>query len=295
MIKQTLFFTNPASLSLKYEQIVINIDGADTPITRPIEDIGVVIVENQMVRMTVPLLNALTANNVAVVFCDNKSMPASMLMPLEANSIQQEVQRFQIEATLPTKKRIWKDIIEAKIRNQAAVLDKLNLDGTILKPYYTNVLSGDSDNREGLAAKLYWKNLYGKQFIRNREGDEPNAMLNYGYAILRAATTRALLGSGLYPGFGLFHRNRYNAFPLADDVMEPYRPFVDLKVSKIVRHTPGAQLNKDIKQELTRILFSDVKINNQLHPLQVALTTTTASLAKMLKDKNENIIFPRLP
>ncbi len=140
MIKQTLFFTNPASLSLKYEQIVINIDGADTPITRPIEDIGVVIVENQMVRMTVPLLNALTANNVAVVFCDNKSMPASMLMPLEANSIQQEVQRFQIEATLPTKKRIWKDIIEAKIRNQAAVLDKLHLDGTKLTPNYTNVL-----------------------------------------------------------------------------------------------------------------------------------------------------------
>ena len=233
MIKQTLFFTTPVSLSLKYNQIEIRYKDVEEVITRPIEDVGVIIVENQMVHFTIPLLNALADNNVAVIFCNAQCMPNTMLMPLESNAIQQEVYRFQIEASLPTKKRIWKDIIECKIRNQAALLDMLGRDGKVLKPYYMNVLSGDSDNREGLAAKIYWQQMYGRQFNRNRNGEDPNSLLNYGYAILRAAVARALLGSGLFPAFGLFHRNRYNAFPLADDVMEPYRPFVDYAVYQI--------------------------------------------------------------
>ena len=275
MIKQTLFFTTPVSLSLKYNQIEIRCKDTEEVITRPIEDVGVVIVENQMVHFTVPLLNALADNNVAVIFCNAQCMPNTMLMPLESNAVQQEVYRFQIEASLPTKKRIWKDIIEYKIRNQAALLDFLGRDGKILKPYYMNVLSGDSDNREGLAAKIYW-----------------NSLLNYGYAILRAAVTRALLGSGLFPAFGLFHRNRYNAFPLADDIMEPYRPFVDQVVYQIFVSSPDTYLDKEAKQLLVKVLFTDVKINGQIRPLQVALSITTASLVRALKDKKENIIYP---
>lgn len=293
MIKQTLFFSNPVSLSLKYNQIEIRFKDIDEIITRPIEDIGVVIIENQMVHITVPLLNALANNNVAVVFCDDKFMPNTMLMPLETSTIQQEIFRVQLAVSQPTKKRIWKNIIENKIRNQASLLDKLGLDGKILKPYYMNVLSGDSDNREGAAAKIYWQQMFGKQFIRNRNGYYPNSILNYGYTILRAAVTRSLLGSGLFPAFGIFHRNRYNAFPLADDVMEPYRPFVDFAVKQIYDFSPTKNnIDKDTKQILLRVLFSDVKIGGQTHPLQVALSITTASLAKAYKDKKENVVYP---
>ena len=254
MIKQTLFFTTPVSLSLKYNQIEIRCKDTEEVITRPIEDVGVVIVENQMVHFTVPLLNALADNNVAVIFCNAQCMPNTMLMPLESNAVQQEVY--------------------------------------ILKPYYMNVLSGDSDNREGLAAKIYWRQMYGRQFNRNRNGEQPNSLLNYGYAILRAAVTRALLGSGLFPAFGLFHRNRYNAFPLADDIMEPYRPFVDQVVYQIFVSSPDTYLDKEAKQLLVKVLFTDVKINGQIRPLQVALSITTASLVRALKDKKENIIYP---
>lgn len=292
MIKQTLFFSTPVFLSLKYNQIVIRFEDEDTIVTRPIEDVGVVIVESQMVHLTIPLLNALADNNVAVIFCDAKCMPNSILMPLESNAVQQEVYRYQIEASQPTKKRIWKDIIEHKIRNQAALLDILGYDGKELKPYYSNVLSGDSDNREGAAAKAYWRQMYGRQFNRNREGDYPNPMLNYGYSILRAAVARALLGSGLFPAFGLFHRNRYNAFPLADDVMEPYRPFIDIVVNQLFEFSPDICMNKETKQKLIKVLFSDVKMNKQIHPLQVALSMTTASLVRALKDKKESIIYP---
>ncbi len=292
MIKQTLFFTTPVSLSLKYNQIEIRYKDVEEVITRPIEDVGVIIVENQMVHFTIPLLNALADNNVAVIFCNAQCMPNTMLMPLESNAIQQEVYRFQVEASLPTKKRIWKDIIEYKIRNQAALLDMLGRDGKVLKPYYMNVLSGDSDNREGLAAKIYWQQMYGRRFNRNRNGEDPNSLLNYGYAILRAAVARALLGSGLFPAFGLFHRNRYNAFPLADDVMEPYRPFIDYAVYQIFGYSSEACLDKEAKQSLVRVLFTDVKMKDQIRPLQVALSMTTASLVRALKDKKESIIYP---
>ena len=245
-----------------------------------------------MVHFTIPLLNALEDNNVAVIFCNAQCMPNTMLMPLESNAIQQEVYRFQIETSLPTKKRIWKEIIEYKIRNQAALLDLLGRDGKVLKPYYMNVLSGDSGNREGLAAKIYWQQMYGQPFNRDRNGEAPNSLLNYGYAILRAAVARALLGSGLFPAFGLFHRNRYNAFPLADDVMEPYRPFVDYAVYRIFECSPEACLDKETKQSLVRVLFADVKMKGQIRPLQVALSMTTASLVRALKDKKESIIYP---
>ena len=292
MIKQTLIFSNPVSLSLKYNQLEITFKDTGEIITRPIEDIGIVMIENPMVHITIPLLNALANNNVGVVFCDNKFMPNSMLMPLETNTIQQEIYRTQFEASQPTKKRIWKDIIENKIRNQSVLLDKLGLDGNLLKPYYMNVLSGDSDNREGAAAKVYWKQIFGEQFIRNRNGSPPNSLLNYGYTILRAAVSRALLGSGLFPAIGIFHRNRYNAFPLADDVMEPYRPFVDFAVKQIYDFSSNDELNKKNKEFLIRVLFSDVKIKKQIRPLQIALSITTASLTKAFKDKKENIVFP---
>lgn len=295
MIKQTLMFTLPAYLSLKDNQIVIQLKGSEQTVTRPIEDIGVVVVENAQVTLSIPLLNALVDNNVSVVFCDNKQMPKSMLMSLDGNTTQQESYRYQMDATQPMKKQLWRQLIESKIRNQAALLGKLDKDADALKPYYQNVKSGDSDNREGVASRIYWPLLMGSDFRREREGVPPNQMLNYGYSILRAAVARALIGSGLYPAFGLFHRNRYNNFPLADDVMEPYRPFVDEIVYHLFFDGATSELDKRSKGELLRILFADVKLGKLTRPLEVALSMTTASLLKVLKGEQEKLVLPVLP
>lgn len=261
--------------------------------TVPIEDVGYVILEHQQISITLPLLNALSDNNVAVVFCGENRMPNAMLMNLDSNKTQGESFRAQIEASEPLKKGLWKQVVEAKIRNQAALLKKLGKDGDKLKPYYTNVKSGDSDNREGIAAKIYWNELLGNDFVRHRDGTEPNSLLNYGYTLLRAAVARALMGSGLLPALGIFHRNRYNAFPLADDIMEPYRPYVD----EIVHHlyiNGITELNKDTKSNLLHILFTDTVFNKITRPLEIGLTMTTASLVKCYAGTSKKIVYPLL-
>lgn len=293
MIKQTLFFTTPVCLSLKNCQLVISWKDSDEKVTRPIEDLGCVVLENQMISVTMPLLNELVKNNVAIILCDHRLMPTSMLMSLDANTTQAESLKYQLAVTEPQKKQVWKQIIEAKIKNQWALLQKLGIDNSALKPLYMNVKSGDADNREGIAAKLYWIRLFGTEFKRGREGSPPNAMLNYGYAILRAATARALLGSGLLPNLGVFHKSRYNSFPLADDVMEPYRPYVDDVVYNL--YISGCEeLNKDTKAAILKILSCDVLIGKVMRPLQIALTMTTASLVRYYKGDIKKISLPAL-
>ena len=291
MIEQTLVFANAVCLSLKNCQIVISWKDCDDKITRSIEDIGCVVSENQMISITLPLLNELVKNNVAVILCDNKMMPTSMLQNLDANTTQAESLKFQLAVTDPMKKQVWKQIIESKIKNQAAVLALAGKNKDILKPYYNNVKSGDSDNREGLAAKIYWNSLLGNSFKREREGCSPNSLLNYGYSILRAAVARALLGSGLLPNLGIFHKSRYNAFPLADDVMEPYRPFVDEIVYRLYENG-FTELNKESKSEIMRVLNCDVNIGKVKRPLQIALTMTTASLVKYYTGEIKKLSLP---
>ena len=294
MLKRALFFSTPFCLSLKDNQMVINTKQMpEEKRTIPIEDIGFVVLEHQQTSITLPLLNALSDNNVAVIICGKDYMPNAMLMNLDSNKTQGESFRAQIEASEPLKKGLWKQVVEAKIRNQAALLSKLGKDGDKLKPYYSNVKSGDADNREGVAAKIYWNELFEDGFIRSRDGDAPNNLLNYGYTLLRAAVARALMGSGLLPALGIFHRNRYNAFPLADDIMEPYRPYVDEIVYHM--HTNGIdKLDKDAKSQLLNILFSDTVFNKVTRPLEIGLTTTTASLVKCYMGTTKKILYPLL-
>lgn len=247
----------------------------------------------EQINATLPLLNELVKNHVAVVLCDNRMMPTAMLQTLDANTTQAESIKHQLAASEPMKKQAWKQIIEAKIRNQAAVLNSCGCTGGLLKPFYTNVKSGDTDNREGVAAKLYWGELFGDWFRRDREGMPPNNLLNYGYSILRAATARALLSSGLLPNLGIFHKSRYNAFPLADDIMEPYRPYVDIIVSTLVNEGMMG-LNKDSKSALLRLLTCDVTIGKVMRPLQIALTFTAASLAKYYAGENKKLSLPNM-
>lgn len=294
MLKRALFFATPCSLKLRDGQLVFHTKEApDIERLVPVEDIGVVVLEHPQTNVTLPLLNALSDNNVAVVFCGDDQMPNAMLLNLDSNRTQGEKYRSQIEASEPLKKNLWRQIVEAKIRNQAALLRKLGKDGDLLKPYYMNVRSGDADNREGIAAKVYWSELFGRTFVRARKGDVPNNLLNYGYTILRAAVARALMGSGLFPAFGLFHRNRYNAFPLADDLMEPYRPYVDETVYRL--YAEGrTELTREVKGELLHLLFVDTRFGDLQRPLDVGLTFTAASLAKCLAGMQKKIACPAL-
>lgn len=294
MLKRALFFSTPYHLSLRNGQLIVRTHEApDMQKSIPIEDLGTVVLDDPQITVTLPLLNALSDNNVAVVFCGDNRMPNAMLMNLDANTTQGESFRAQVEAGEPLKKGLWRQIVEAKIRNQAALLNKVGKEGDKLKPYYMNVKSGDTDNREGAAARLYWNELFGASFVRAREGEVPNNLLNYGYTLLRAAVARALMGSGLLPAFGLFHRNRYNAFPLADDLMEPFRPYVDELVFHL--HAQGKhQLTRDIKGELLRVLFVDTRFSKVLRPLDVGLSFTTASLAKCFAGTAKKLEFPLL-
>lgn len=292
MSKRALFFSTPFCLSLRNGQMIINTrEMPDMQQSVPIEDLGFVVLEHQQTSVTLPLLNALSDNNVAVILCGDNRMPNAMLMNLDSNTTQGECYRAQIEASEPLKKGLWRQIVEAKIRNQAALLNKLGKDGDKLKPYYMNVKSGDADNREGIAAKIYWSELFGSDFIRCREGSAPNNMLNYGYTILRAAVARALMGSGLFPAFGIFHRNRYNAFPLADDMMEPYRPYVDEIVFELYRNGIS-RLDKEAKSRLLRVLYTDTVFERMTRPLDIGLTATSASLNKCFQGIQKKLTYP---
>ena len=206
--------------------------------------------------------------------------------------------RYQIEASLPLKKQLWQQTIVAKIQNQAAVLNAVRgCEVRNMQKWATEVKSGDSDNLEARAAVYYWQNAFPSipNFVRDRDGDPPNNLLNYGYAILRAIVARALAGSGLLPTLGIHHRNKYNAYCLADDVMEPYRPYVDRLVMKIFDKYPDcSELTKELKAELLRIPVLDVVINDKRSPLMVAASTTTSSLQKCYSGEIRKIAYPTM-
>lgn len=296
MIKQTLYFGNPAYLSLKDRQLVIRLPDKDQSITRPIEDIGVVIVDNKQITLTSGLIEALLGNNCALITCDSSHLPVGLMLPLCGNTTQSERFRHQLSASLPLKKQLWQQTISQKIANQAQVLKVcFGVEVGNMLSWSKNVKSGDSDNLEARAAAYYWRNMFDDEevFIRDREGEPPNNLLNYGYAILRAIVARGLVSSGLLPTLGIHHHNRYNAYCLADDIMEPYRPYVDELVVNIRKEFDDTDfLDKEIKKRLLSIPTIEVRINNHRRPLMVAVTETTASLYKCFSGELRKIAYP---
>lgn len=314
MIKKTLYFGNPAYLSLRQGQMVIRLPDIvrnetlpermkqQGEITKPIEDIGIVVLDNKQITITQGLLEALLENNSAVITCDNRSMPVGLMLPLCGNSVQSERFRDQIDASLPLKKQLWQQTIKAKIRNQAAILTHWTSKETgCMRRWENDVKSGDPDNLEGRAAAYYWKTLFSdfdelKDFTRDRDGIYPNNILNYGYAILRAVVARALVSSGMLPTLGIHHHNRYNVYCLADDIMEPYRPYVDEIVFAIVKEFDGKEqdMTKDIKAKLLSIPTTEVVINGKRSPLMVAASQTTASLYRCFNGELRRIAYPEM-
>ena len=310
MIKKTLCFSNPIYLSLRNAQLVLHIPEVENNKTLPeaikkeaertipIEDIGVVILDNRRITITSGAMEALLENNCAVITCNQKSMPVGLLLPLCGNTTQNERFRSQLEASLPLRKQLWQQTIKQKILNQEHVL-RINTaqETNCMRVWSNDVRSGDPDNLEARAAAYYWKNVFTTypNFVRDREGTPPNNLLNYGYAILRAIIARALVGSGLLPTLGIHHHNRYNAYCLADDIMEPYRPYVDQLVLDIIQcNLEISDITRDLKMQLLGIPMLDVVINGKRSPLMIAVQQTTASLAKCFAGEIKRISYPEM-
>jgi len=303
MIKRTLCIESPCHLKCRNEQLVVSyehVKGYEDRAERtvPIEDIGMLVLEHQQITLSHYLLDKLLANNASVVTCNETRHPSGMMLPLEGNTLQSERFRAQIEATDPLKKQLWQQTVKAKITNQAAVLKKWDIPHGYLTNLAQQVKSGDADNYEAQAAAYYWANLFPPawQFFRRRDGPPPNNLLNYGYAIIRATVARAITGAGLLPTLGIFHRNRYNAYCLADDIMEPYRPFVDVIVRGIIDNTSAVDvLTKEFKVQLLNLPTADVLMDGAKSPLMLAAQRTAAALAKCYTGEQRKMLYPQMP
>lgn len=294
MIKRTLYFGNPAYLKTSHKQLVISQKGEKDKQV-PVEDIGVLILDHSQITITQPTLTRLLQNNTAVITCDETHHPIGLLLSLDGHTLQSQKFRAQVDAAIPLKKQLWQQTVQAKILNQAALLQDIKAEYKLLLTLAREVRSGDSTNNEAQAAVYYWKNLFPDflGFYRHREGPPPNNLLNYGYAILRATVARSLVASGLLPTLGIFHRNQYNAYCLADDIMEPYRPYVDKVVCGIVEmNGKFLEMTTKMKEQLLSIPAMDVQIEGQKSPLMVAVQRTTASLAKCFEGSTRKLQYP---
>lgn len=302
MIKRTLYFGNPAYLSLKLDQLVIrrpdNTENQnEVARTIPIEDIGIVVLDNKQITITQALLEVLMANNCSVLTCDSRHMPSGLFLPIDGNSVQSERFQNQINASIPLKKQLWQQTVVQKIRNQASVLAYSTSEvHNNMQIWSNSVKSGDTNNLEARAAAYYWKNVFPDYpgFVRDPEEGNANALLNYGYAILRAIIARALVSSGMLPTLGIHHHNRYNAYCLADDIMEPYRPYVDKMIVDMLKENPFCEMNQKAKTCLLGIPTLDVIIAGKRSPLIVAASTTTASLYKCFSGESRKILYPTM-
>lgn len=297
MIKRTLYFGQAAYLSLRDGQLLVRLPAEERSRSIPIEDIGVLILDHQQISITHGLMNALEAHKCALITCSASHMPSGLFLPLDAHSLQSERFQTQIEVTLPLKKQLWQQTVRMKIQNQARVLEEVYAHPQAnMLAWVKQVRSGDPDNLEARAAAYYWANLFPSlpKFTREREESAPNALLNYGYALLRAVVARSLVSVGLLPTLGIHHHNRYNAYCLADDIMEPYRPYVDKFVQEIYEREYPESLTKDIKHRLLTIMEQDVVIDSITHPLSIATSLTASSLVRCFEGSSKQIDYPVL-
>jgi CRISPR-associated protein Cas1 len=260
----------------------------------PIEDIGLIILDDPHITLSNALLMALNENNTAIISCDTSHLPYGLMLPMFTHHTFTEKLQAQIEASQPLMKNLWQQTVVSKIENQSSLLKKEGIDIKKMNFFLSEVKSGDPRNVEGRAAAYYWDNLFGKDlFLRDRYGEPPNNLLNYGYAVLRALVARSLVASGLFPSLGIHHRNKYNPYCLADDIMEPFRPFVDMIVLDIIRKNPEMEeLTPELKRQLLQIPVIDILIDGKSSPLMVGVQRTTASLASCFEGESRKILYP---
>lgn len=295
MLKRTLYIGNPAYLKLKDNQLqVTDPETKAVKGSAPVEDMAILMLDHYQITISHQLIVALQGNNVALVSCDAHHLPFAMMLPMAGHVEHSERLKHQLNVSEPLRKQLWKQTVEAKISQQMLLLKKLKKHYEPMVDYLNNVKSGDTTNMEGIAAQHYWKYLF-ENFSREREGEAPNNFLNFGYAVLRSIVARALVSSGMNPTLGIFHRNKYNPYCLADDIMEPYRPYVD----EIVYHlmlmpSRPTELTKETKSELLKIATQDVMMMQKIRPLMVAVSSTTSSLYKCYANEQRIINYPML-
>lgn len=298
MIKRTLYFGNPCSLRKKDMQLQISypVEEKKEDNVIPIEDIGLMILDNPQIMISNALIMLLNGNNTAILSCDTSHLPYGLMLPMFSHHAFTEKLHAQLEASQPLVKNIWQQTIISKIENQSSVLKKVGVDTKKMDFYISEVRSGDPGNVEGRAAAYYWDNLFsGTIFLRHRYGEPPNNLLNYGYAVLRAIVARSLISSGLFPSIGIHHRNKYNPYCLADDIMEPYRPYVDSLVLDIIQEIQDLEeLTPEIKKKLLQIPVLDVVLDGKSSPLMIGVQRTTASLASCYEGETRKILYPEL-
>lgn len=301
MIKRTLYFGNPAYLSVKNSQLCVKKpntpEGLEDHPTIPIEDIGIVVADHAQVTLTHTVITSLQENNAVIIWCGANHLPLAMTLPLMANDTYTQKVRYQIEASEPLKKQLWKQTITAKIQNQANLLRILGYKTMHLNKMIPRISSGDAENYEGQAAAIYWNQILEKyEVTRGRHEGGPNALFNYGYAILRAVIARNLVGSGCLPVLGIHHTNKYNAYCLADDIMEPYRPIVDQYILNYIKDKSSLSdtLTLEDKAYLLNIPVLDISIQGKDSPLLVGAQRTTASLVKCYQGTARKILYPDL-
>lgn len=291
MIKRTVEISRePAHLTVRLDQLVLQRNG-QTVGSIPCEDIGVVLVDQPGTTYTHAALARLAASDAAVVICGRDHLPAAILLPLADHTEVVWRVRDQLALAKPLRKQLWRQIVTAKIRAQASNLPAGAARTRMLELART-VRSGDPENAEAQAARAYWTAFFeGIAFRRDRFGDGPNPLLNYGYAVLRAAIARAIVAAGLIPSLGIHHSNRSNNFCLADDLIEPLRPIVDRQVKRLV--LGGAkELDQPTKAALLQVLACDTSFADQTGPLMVSLHRMVASLVQCLRGQSKTLVFP---
>ena len=292
VIKRIIDISEQAYLHQKNRQLLIDKEG-ETVARVPIEDLAVLILQHPAIVISQSLIIACQENNVVIIFCDARHLPYSVIFPLtEGNSLHTKMLREQINVTLPIKKRIWQQIVTQKIAGQATTLKRLGKNSQTLEHLARQVKTGDREHHEAQAAQKYWHMLFGQEFRRDTEAEGINAMLNYGYAIMRAAIARAIVGSGLHPALGLQHHNQYNGLCLADDLMEPFRPWIDLLVFKIVEENSHATIETNTKQQLLALLSEPVTMQGKTMPMMVSCHYLTADLKRAFQDKTVTLKYP---
>ena len=296
MLFRSIYIGNPAYLKLKDNQMKILCPETKTEKgSVAVEDLGLLMLDHFQITISHQLIQRLMGNNVVVISCDAFHLPHGMMLPLYGHSEHSDRIKDQLEASEPLKKQLWKQTVECKIENQLQVLKRLGNYYEPMLEYQKNVKSGDITNMEGIAAQHYWKYLISLDFLRARFGDSPNHFFNFGYSVLRSIVARAIVETGLLPVLGIFHKNKYNPYCLADDVMEPYRPFVDLIVMDWLKVYPDSEeLTKEFKSYMLQIATKDVKIDGVVRPLIVAVKTTVSSLYKCYTGERRLISFPVL-
>ncbi len=296
MIKKIIEISQARThLSIRYGQLILKREGEQIS-SISCEDVGVLLVDHRGVTYTHSVFTELLKNGAAIVLCGEDHHPSGMILPIESNSVQTERYRHQIKVKEPVKKRLWKQIVRAKIRHQAKLVKDDEAAYGALKILEKKVRSGDPENIEARASKIFWSSFFeDESFRRDINGPSPNNMLNYGYMVMRAAVARAICSAGLMPSLGLHHRNRYNAFCLADDVLEPFRGFVEARVKQLYEGGEGTEdLGQYVKARLLDVLYDEINIAGFKGPLMVGLHRTAASLYRVFTGEQEKIDLPKL-